>query len=218
MPQATLQTGVGVAPCEGVADPPVGSPLQQMAAMRDEVRQLHRLTMLGTAAATIAHEFNNLLTPVMGYAKYSLDSGDVELMKKALQMTLRQSAIATAMSDRILGVAASETRTAQTIRARDVVDEAVACLEPAVAGHPDDARVHHLMGLVLDASGRPDDALAFCEQAAKLQPGGAVYQASYQTPGGSEEPGGELAPGAEPLPLPTPVPLPVDPEPSSPEA
>ncbi|UCG17397.1 MAG: hypothetical protein JSV19_05065 [Phycisphaerales bacterium] len=128
MPQAMLQTGAGVTPGEEVANPPVGSPLQQMAAMRDEVRQLHRLTMLGTAAATIAHEFNNLLTPVIGYAKYSLDSGDVELMKKALQMTLKQSAIATAMSDRILGVAASESQTVQAVRVREVVEEAVACL------------------------------------------------------------------------------------------
>ncbi len=97
-------------------------------AMRDEMRQLHRLTVLGTAAATIAHEYNNLMTPVVGYAKYAADSGDMELMKKALLLTLKQTAIACAMSDRVLGLATNESRPGRRVDVRQLVDDAVACL------------------------------------------------------------------------------------------
>ena len=101
---------------------------QEVSAMRDEMRQLHRLTVLGTAAATIAHEYNNLMTPVLTYAKYALDSGDIELMKKALTVTLKQTGIVTAMSRRVLGLAVDEPETGRTARLREVVEEAVACL------------------------------------------------------------------------------------------
>jgi len=92
------------------------------------MRELHRLTVLGTAAATIAHEFNNLMTPVVGYAKYAAESGDMELMKKALLMTLKQTAIACAMSDRVLGLATNEIRPGRRVDVRELVDDAIACL------------------------------------------------------------------------------------------
>ncbi len=101
---------------------------EHVSAMRDELRQLHRLTVLGTAAATIAHEFNNLMTPIVGYAKYALDSGDVALMQKALRMTLKQTEIGTGMCDRILGLAAHDRDTPQVIKARELVDDSLACL------------------------------------------------------------------------------------------
>jgi two-component system NtrC family sensor kinase len=101
---------------------------QRLAALRQELRQMHRLTVLGTAAAMIAHEFNNLLTPVVGYAKFALDSGDPGLMEKALHTTLKQAAIVTPMCERILGLAANEAPTFTEVRLREVVEESVACL------------------------------------------------------------------------------------------
>lgn len=101
---------------------------QQLAALRQELRQMHRLTVLGTAAAMIAHEFNNLMTPVVGYAKFALDSGDPALMKKALNTTLKQAAIVTPMCERILGLATNESPAFTEVRLREVVDESVACL------------------------------------------------------------------------------------------
>ena len=51
---------------------------------RDLARS-HRLAMLGTLVGTIAHEFNNLLTPVMSYAQLALhDLDDRDLVSKAL--------------------------------------------------------------------------------------------------------------------------------------
>jgi two-component system NtrC family sensor kinase len=101
---------------------------QQLAALRQELRQMHRLTVLGTAAAMIAHEFNNLMTPLIGYARFALDSGDPGLMEKALHTTLKQAAIVTPMCERILGLASDEASTFTEVNVREVVEESVACL------------------------------------------------------------------------------------------
>lgn len=107
---------------------------------------------------------------------------------------------------------------AEALLAANRPDEALPFLEPALAGHADDARVHHLMGMLLDATGQRGDALVFYEQAARLQPGNEVYQVSYQALARSDEPSQTPAESPQPLPIPTPVPLPVEPEPSSPES
>ena len=104
---------------------------------------------------------------------------------------------------------------AESLLAADRPDEAIAFLQPAVVGHPDDARVHHLMGMLLDATGQRADALGFYEQAARLQPGNDVYQVSYQALADSDEPLRDAQAAPHGLPLPTPVPLPVEPEPRS---
>src|SRR5262245_31081971 len=88
---------------------------RRFVALRDQARQVHRLASLGTAAAALAHEFNNLMTPVVGYAKYALDAGDVDLMKKALDLTLKQTAIGTAMAGRVLGLAVDEAQSFQSV-------------------------------------------------------------------------------------------------------
>ncbi|MFH0980699.1 MAG: ATP-binding protein [Planctomycetota bacterium] len=101
---------------------------RRFVALRDQARQAQRLASLGTAVAMLAHEFNNLMTPVVGYAKYALDHDDIEMMKKALSMTLRQTDTLTAMSDRILGLAIDEAQSFQSVSVRECVEEAVATL------------------------------------------------------------------------------------------
>ncbi len=101
---------------------------RRFVALRDQVRQSQRLASLGTAAAMLAHESNNLMTPVGGYAKYALEHDDVEMMKKALGMTLRQTATLSAMANRILGLAIDEAQSFESVAVRECAEEAVACL------------------------------------------------------------------------------------------
>ncbi len=61
----------------------------QLDALREQLTESQRLATIGTISAVIAHEFNNLLTPVISYSQYALQSAegdkpDIELMKKAL--------------------------------------------------------------------------------------------------------------------------------------
>jgi signal transduction histidine kinase len=53
----------------------------------------------------IAHEFNNLMTPVISYAQYAIEKGDDALMKRAVEKGLQQAKRASQMCDRILGLA-----------------------------------------------------------------------------------------------------------------
>ncbi len=52
--------------------------------LEDQLVRAQRLAALGTMAMMIAHEFNNILTPVVSYAQYALNRNDPELMRKAL--------------------------------------------------------------------------------------------------------------------------------------
>lgn len=100
----------------------------QFSKLRDQVRLTQQLASLGTAAAMMAHEFNNLMTPVVSYARYALDNDDVELMKKALEMTLKQTSTVSAMSERILGLAVHEAPKPAQVDIGEVVKDAAACL------------------------------------------------------------------------------------------
>ncbi len=101
---------------------------EQFSHLRDQVRQTQQLASLGTAAAMMAHEFNNLMTPVVSYARFALDSDDKELMVKALSMTLKQSSVATSMSERILGLAANEAPSTMPVTIKTVIDDAIVCM------------------------------------------------------------------------------------------
>lgn len=100
----------------------------QFERLKDQTRQAQRLASLGTAATMLAHEFNNLMSPVVGYAQFAIDSKDPELMAKALRITLKQTGIMTAMSDRILGLAANEVSAVQRVNIKEAIDDARECL------------------------------------------------------------------------------------------
>jgi signal transduction histidine kinase len=95
----------------------------------DEVATLaghnERLTMLGTMAASIAHEINNILTPVKAYAELALGSpGDTGLVIKALERAAHGVDRATRISEMIL--ACSRPRPSSAIA--DVADVAGAAM------------------------------------------------------------------------------------------
>ncbi|MEM0915117.1 MAG: HAMP domain-containing sensor histidine kinase [Planctomycetota bacterium] len=101
---------------------------RRLDAIRRELARHHRLTTLGTMAATIAHEINNLLTPVGSYAQLALSRpDDPELVRKALRHAAEGSAQAERIASAVLGLAGDrdEPRSAGV---SGVVHEAAACL------------------------------------------------------------------------------------------
>lgn len=76
--------------------------------LKAEVRQAQQLAALGTAAAMMAHEYSNWLTPVLNYAREAAKTDDVELMRKALSRTVSNVTVATRFSDRILELTAAK--------------------------------------------------------------------------------------------------------------
>jgi len=118
-------------PGEGVVSP-VEDRFAQLSAQFDllkaQVRQAQQLANLGTAAATLAHEVNNLLTPIRAYAEYALNSDDHELMRKALTVTNKNAHIMIAMSSRILEISAAKPQKTEPVPVRAVVEDALASL------------------------------------------------------------------------------------------
>ncbi len=105
---------------------------RQLHALQDGLTRSHRLATLGTVAAIIGHEFNNILTPVISYAQLALretDEPDVDLMRKALQRALDGSTRAAQISSSMLGFAkASNAHGPAVAPVRQIVDEVFACL------------------------------------------------------------------------------------------
>lgn len=138
------------------ASGPAGIPSPQELLRRLEIataelqvlgRQLEhadRLAALGTLAATIAHEFNNLLTPSMNWAQLalrSIESGkpDLDLAKKALTKCHSSGKKAGRVCEAILNLArpGSENQSSPAeCDLAEVVDEALAALarDPAQDG------------------------------------------------------------------------------------
>ena len=127
----------------GGGDRPAGDPIGDVAAqladaqrqldlLRDQLSDSHRLATLGTIAAVIAHEFNNILTPVVSYAQFALRSAesetpDLNLIRKALTKAFVGSNKAGKICNSMLGLARGHS-SPERVEVRQLVDEALAVL------------------------------------------------------------------------------------------
>jgi signal transduction histidine kinase len=87
---------------------------RQLDSLREQLTESQRLATIGTIAAVIAHEFNNLLTPIVSYSQYALQSAeserpDMELIKKALSKSFQAAAKAGKICSSMLGLARGES-------------------------------------------------------------------------------------------------------------
>lgn len=109
---------------------PTGDLERHVAALRQDVEGLNRLATLGLFTSYLAHEFNNILTPVMAYAHAAqAHPQDHELAARCVQRALEASMLASAISGTILGLAKGQTEQSST-SIRDAVDDAVQMLSP----------------------------------------------------------------------------------------
>lgn len=102
---------------------------QQIEELKSQIGQLHTLANIGTATTMIAHELNNLLTPLANYATLALDNPDDKaLAEKALQKVLRNSRRASKMMESMLALANGEKQQKQANQLLFLVEEVFACL------------------------------------------------------------------------------------------
>jgi len=110
---------------------------QQVAKLRDEVESLRgqvkrsqRMASLGTMAAMIAHEFNNILTPIISYAH--LAKKNPALSEKAIAKAADGGERARLICRAILGMSAGDRDAPVECRVADLVTESLL----AIARHP----------------------------------------------------------------------------------
>jgi signal transduction histidine kinase len=85
-------------------DGPV-SPERKLEQLESELRQARRLAALGDLVSTTTHEFNNILTTIINYAKIGLRHKDEATRDKALTKILAAANRAEKITNGVLGMA-----------------------------------------------------------------------------------------------------------------
>ena len=100
---------------------------EQLELLKDQLTESQRLATIGTIAAVIAHEFNNLLTPICSYSQYALSSAesekpDMALIRKALGKAFASSTKAGKICTSMLSLARGESSFGE-VSVQRLVDE-----------------------------------------------------------------------------------------------
>ena len=111
---------------------PLAETQRQLDLLRDQLTESQRLATIGTIAAVIAHEFNNLLTPIVSYSQFALTSAqsqtpDMELIRKALNKAFTSAEKAGKICTSMLSLARGES-TFGPVPAQRLVEEVLAVL------------------------------------------------------------------------------------------
>ena len=98
-------------------------------ALKAQIGQLQALANIGTATCIIAHEVNNLLTPLGSYAALALNNPDDKLLvEKALQKAVRICGRASKIMESMLTLANGESQEKKNTRLIILVEEIFTCL------------------------------------------------------------------------------------------
>ena len=101
----------------------------QNESLKFQLAGLQHLANIGTVSHMIAHEMNNLLTPLKSYASFALDHPDDQaLARKALQKTVRNCERASSVMESMLALVDSQAQERATARLRDLIEEVFTCL------------------------------------------------------------------------------------------
>jgi signal transduction histidine kinase len=101
---------------------------RRLADLSAELEQTARLATLGTMAAGIVHEINNLLTPVLAYAQLAkANPDDPELVHKAIDKAAGGAAAACKIAEAILGFARANN-SSLVADINESLDAALSCI------------------------------------------------------------------------------------------
>jgi signal transduction histidine kinase len=106
--------------------------------LRQQLLQAQRLSTMGTLASSVAHEFNNILTTIINYAKLGLrpqtdERSRVESLEKILKGSQRAATIVNSM----LGFARNTSSQKTNTDLADLIDEVLILADK-------DLRKHHI--------------------------------------------------------------------------
>lgn len=104
---------------------------EQVQALREQLRHSQRLATMGTLAAMVAHEFNNILTPVISYAQMA--QKNPAMTGKAIARAASGGQRASAICQALLGFAGDSPPEPEEFALAELVDETLSAMarEPA---------------------------------------------------------------------------------------
>ncbi len=108
--------------------------LEALQAAQGERLRRERFRALGQMASGIAHEFNNVLTPILGYADYLLGRdealADLEMTRSTLEKIRAAAQSGARAVARVRDFARAEAGVFGPVEVRDIIEGAVAITEP----------------------------------------------------------------------------------------
>lgn len=93
--------------------------------LEQELIACQRLAMLGNLAAMAAHEFRNLMTPIVARCEAALTTDDAAFTRKAVERALTQAQRAIAVTGHLLDYAHDTAKPVETCSVAEAVREAI---------------------------------------------------------------------------------------------
>jgi signal transduction histidine kinase len=109
---------------------------QETEQLREQLLRAQRLSSVGTLASSVAHEFNNILTTIINYAKLGLkptcdEAGRQQSLEKILKGSQRAATIISSM----LGFARNHTTQRELTDLVDLVEEVLVLTDKDLSKH-----------------------------------------------------------------------------------
>ena len=102
---------------------------RQIEMLKEQLAQAQRLTAIGELSSTTTHEFNNVLTTIINYAKLGIRHKDNETREKAFDKILLASNRAAKITSTILGMARNRKGGQEPTNLTELVENTLLLLE-----------------------------------------------------------------------------------------
>jgi signal transduction histidine kinase len=102
---------------------------EQVAMLREQLNQLQKLTALGELVSTTTHEFNNVLTTIINYAKMGMRHKDQATRDKSFEKILAAGNRAARITNGILGFARNRSAGQEPTDLVKLIDDTLLLLE-----------------------------------------------------------------------------------------
>ena len=117
------------------------TPNSEAESLRQQLLQAQRLSTMGTLASSVAHEFNNILTTIINYAKLGLKpQSDDRNRTESLEKILKGSQRARTIVNSMLGFARNTVNQRTATDLATLVDEVIILADKDLSKHPHSAR------------------------------------------------------------------------------
>ena len=105
------------------------SPQEEIAILKQQLTRAQRMAALGELTGTTTHEFNNVLTTIVNYAKLGLRHKDEPTRDKALDRILKAAQHAERITNSVLGIARNRKEEFAPTDLSQLVEESLVLLE-----------------------------------------------------------------------------------------
>jgi len=155
----------------------LGNDVTEQKRLQARLQQSQKLEAVGQLSAGVAHEFNNLLQAIKGYAGFALDGLDPSGQKaQDLQQVLKAADRGAAIARQLLSFSRRQTLRKQTADVNEIVSDVSKLVRPLLG---EQIKLSLKLGndippVLADAAMMPQVLLNLCVNARDAMPGGGV--------------------------------------------